>query len=79
MSAPTLQVPADELDGSEIWICKLATLSGLTSSNGEARRLIQNRGLRLDGEQVQDAKLQVSLASPVVLQKGKDTFVKVSA
>ena len=58
-----------------IWVCKLATLAGLTGSNGEARRLIQNRGLKLDGEPVEDVGLQVDVSEPVVLQKGKDTFV----
>ena len=76
---PEFVVPKGELENHHVWICKLATLAGLTASNGEARRLIQNRGLRLDGEQVEDAKLQVDLSQPVVLQKGKDTFVKVSA
>ena len=75
---PEFTVPAEEVEESSIWICKLATLAGLTASNGEARRLIQNRGLRLDGEQVTDPKLQVDVSNPVVLQKGKDTFVKVS-
>ena len=76
---PAFQVPAEELEDAHIWICKLATLAGLSASNGEARRLIQNRGLRLNGDQIADAKLQVNLSEPVVLQKGKDTFVKVSA
>ena len=52
----------------------LAMLAGLTASNGEARRLIQNRGLKLDGEVVTDANAQVTL--PATLQKGKDTFVR---
>ena len=75
---PEFRLPADELEDATIWICKLATLSGLTKSNGEARRLVKNRGLRLNGEQVSDENLQVSLDEPVVLQKGKDTFVRVS-
>ncbi len=66
--------PAELTDGT-IWICKLATLTGLTASNGEARRLVQNRGLKLGGEVVGDINAQVTL--PAVLQKGKDTFVKV--
>ena len=76
---PEFVVPKGELENHHVWICKLATLAGLTASNGEARRLIQNRGLRLDGEQVEDVQLQVDVSQPVVLQKGKDTFVKVSA
>ena len=71
---PEVQIDPAELTDGTIWICKLATLAGLTASNGEARRLIQNRGLKLKGEAVTDANAQVTL--PVVLQKGKDTFRK---
>lgn len=74
---PSFEVPAEELAEGSIWICKLASLAGLTRSNGEARRLIKNRGLRLDGKQVTDEQLQVQLDASVVLQRGKDTFVKV--
>ncbi len=72
---PVVQIERGGLTDDAIWICKLATLAGLTASNGEARRLIQNRGLKLDGEVVSDTNAQVTL--PAVLQKGKDTFVKV--
>ena len=75
---PNFQLNSDELEDGAIWICKLATLSNLTQSNGEARRLIKNRGLRLNGEQVTDENLRVNVDEPVVLQKGKDTFVRVS-
>ena len=71
---PVVQIDKAELTDGAIWICKLATLAGLTASNGEARRLIQNRGLKLDGEVVSDINVQVTL--PVVLQRGKDTFVR---
>lgn len=74
---PVVTVPAAELEDGQIWICKLATLAGLTGSNGEARRLIQNRGLRLNGEQIEDATLQLTLAGDIVLQKGKDTFRRI--
>ena len=74
---PEVRVDAAELDDGEIWICKLANLAGLATSNGEARRLIQNRGLKLDGETVEDFRRQVELNAPVVLQRGKDTFVRV--
>lgn len=72
---PEVKVDESELRDGTIWICKLVTLAGLTASNGEARRLIQNRGLKLEGEVITDVNAQVTL--PAVLQKGKDTFVKV--
>ncbi len=71
---PEAVIPESELGDGAIWICKLATLTGLTASNGEARRLIQNRGLKLGGEAITDVNLQVEL--PVVLQRGKDRFVR---
>ena len=74
---PELRVDAAELDDGAIWICRLANVAGLTSSNGEARRLIQNRGLKLDGDVVEDVQGRIRLDRPVVLQKGKDTFVRV--
>lgn len=74
---PEKRVSADELDEGQIWICRLANVVGLVSSNGEARRLIQNRGLKLDGAPVEDFSMQVELDRPIVLQRGKDTFVRV--
>jgi tyrosyl-tRNA synthetase len=48
----TVEIPTVELDG--LPITKLAQRSGLTASASEARRLIQNRGLRLNGIVVTD-------------------------
>jgi tyrosyl-tRNA synthetase len=74
---PEFKLPLSELSDGKIWICKLATLAGLTPSNGEARRMIQNKGLKLNGEPVTDDKLNVDVSEPIVLQKGKDRFVRV--
>ncbi len=73
-----LRVGEEELQDGAIGVLRLATLAGLTSSNGEARRLIANRGLKLNGEVVEDPQLKVDLTEPVVLQKGRDAFVRAS-
>lgn len=75
---PELTLPEGVVQDGAVWVCKLATLAGLSASNGDARRLIQNRGLKLNGEVVEDVNLQVTLEAPVVLQRGKDRFVRVS-
>lgn len=74
---PEVVVPGGALEAGSVGVLALATLAGLTSSNGEARRLIQNRGLRLDGEVVEDWRLRVDLGEARVLQRGKDCFVRV--
>ncbi|WP_287408160.1 tyrosine--tRNA ligase [Oceanithermus sp.] len=74
---PTVAIDPSELQDGAIWVARLFTLAGLTQSNGEARRLIQNRGLRLDGEVITDPQLQVTLERPRILRRGKDKFVRV--
>jgi tyrosyl-tRNA synthetase len=74
---PTVRIPQAELKEGRIWVARLFTLAGLTPSNAEARRLIANRGLRLDGEVITDPALEVDLSRPRVLQRGRDRFVRV--
>ena len=74
---PEVEVPAEEMRDGSIGILRLAVLAGHAASNGEARRLVRNRGLRLDGTPVEDPGTFLELTRPVVLQKGKDAFVRL--
>jgi len=77
---PTVAVPAD-LAGEDgrYSVARLAVLAGLEPSNGAARKLIGNRGLRLDGETYPEPQGNVALpAGGVVIQKGKDCFVRLT-
>ncbi|MGH8714982.1 MAG: tyrosine--tRNA ligase, partial [Casimicrobiaceae bacterium] len=56
-------------------LCKQA---GLTGSTSEAMRLIEQRGLRLDGEVVADKALVVPAGRTVVVQAGKRKFARVT-
>jgi tyrosyl-tRNA synthetase len=74
-----VSIPAAELNGAgEASAAKLVALAGLEPSNGAARKLIQNKGLKIDGETYNDPQglLHVPPAG-LVLQKGKDKFVRV--
>ena len=82
---PGVTVPKAELDNSadtdKISMVKLVVLAGLEPSNGAARKLIQNRGLKLNGETYTDPHGQVSrkeIQGGVVIQKGKDKFAKLT-
>ena len=75
---PVVTVPAEEFTDGHIGVLRVFVLAGLAQSNGEARRLIQNNGLRFGGEVVTDASLQVALSEPTVLQRGRDRFVQVA-
>ena len=58
---PTVDIARDKL-ASGILVANLAQLAGLTSSSGEARRLIQSGGLRLNDSVITDPKASVSLS-----------------
>lgn len=58
-------------------IIELLTITGLTASKGEARRLIQGGGVKIDGEKVADQNLVVDLTKEKLLQAGKRKFLKV--
>ncbi len=67
----------DEFQGGSVSVVRAAVLAGLAASNGEARRLVLNRGLKVDGVVVEDAQLRLALDEPAVMQRGKDGFVRV--
>ncbi|MFP4514693.1 MAG: tyrosine--tRNA ligase [Parcubacteria group bacterium] len=58
-------------------ILDLLVITKLTSSKGEARRLIKQNGLKIDGELVESVDLELSLEKPRLIQKGKRYFLKV--
>lgn len=60
-----------------LWICKLLTDTGLTKSNGEARRLIQQGGVKIDGEKVENPDLEIDASQALVLQAGKRRFARI--
>jgi tyrosyl-tRNA synthetase len=56
-------------------VCKQA---GLTASTSEAMRLIEQRGLKVDGEVVADKTRVVAAGTTAVIQAGKRKFARVT-
>jgi tyrosyl-tRNA synthetase len=52
-------------------------LAGFARSNNEARRLVQQGGVRLDGRRLDDPEEMLELQEPVVLQVGKRRFARL--
>ncbi len=70
--------PQVEEDGS-IGLLNLMTQAGLTSSNSEARRLVSQNAVSMDGTKVNDPMMTIDLRSsaPFVLQVGKRKFKRI--
>ena len=61
----------------EIGLANLLKDAGLVASTSEANRMVQQGGVKIDGEKVEDAKLVIT-ASTAVYQVGKRKFAKVT-
>lgn len=76
-------IPEAELDEAAVSDGKvnlpiaLATL-GLTSSRGEARRLLQQRGVRIAGEVTESEEVALADLKGQVLQVGKRKFIRIA-
>ena len=71
-------MPSCELDNEEYTITDLLVASGLCTSKSEARRLIEQGGVSVDGEKVSNPSEMISLKEPRKIKKGKKVFLKVS-
>ena len=83
----TSQMPVTELSDSDfgedenIGVLTLLVKAGLASSNGEARRNVQQGGVSIDGEKVSDPKTVLNKndisEDGIVLKRGKKKFMKI--
>ena len=79
-SMPTTELGEDKLTDGKIGILNLLTACGLTASNGEARRLVQQGGVFVDEEKVPGIDFAVTgeqLRQGIKIRKGKKVFHKV--
>ncbi|HHQ49003.1 MAG TPA: tyrosine--tRNA ligase, partial [Acidobacteria bacterium] len=75
------EIPEVELDspGSTALVSRVLALAGLAASNSEARRLIQQGGIRIDDVRITDPKAEIdtSPGNQYVMRAGKRRFAKV--
>lgn len=69
---PTVALPDDQ----EVWLPGALHRAGLVASNGEARRLIQQGAVRVNGEKISEESLSRSVLVGATVQVGKRRFVR---
>ena len=78
---PETKLVDEDFEDGKIGILKLMVKAGLATSNGEARRNVEQGGVTIDGEKVTDVRMtltkeQIS-AEGIVVKRGKKKFMKV--
>ena len=63
--------------GEPILFYQVLKKAGLTASTSEAIRMIEQGGVKMNGEKVSDKALKLAAGGPFVLQVGKRKFAKV--
>jgi tyrosyl-tRNA synthetase len=68
-----------DIKNKKISLVQLLTDSGLTKSNGEARRLVAQGGIKINERKISDPNLELSLndINEKVIQRGKRHFRKI--
>jgi tyrosyl-tRNA synthetase len=74
-----VEVPATELSGGNLWVCKLLVLLGIAKSNNEARRLIEGGGVNTgpDRTKVADPTMNLPVTDGLIVRSGKKQVVRV--
>jgi len=70
-------VPEVEISEPKIWIVKLLTQVGAAKSNSEAKRLIFQGAVEIDGTRIEDINLDISIDKPFILRVGKHFFRRI--
>ncbi|MEK3722059.1 tyrosine--tRNA ligase [Paenibacillus sp. FSL H8-0034] len=70
-------VAADALEDGQIGIIKLLVTLGLSASNSEARRSIQQGGVKINEQKIEDLNISLTLQEDDIIQVGKRKFAKI--
>jgi tyrosyl-tRNA synthetase len=77
--APGVRLPADALEADgRVRILRLLTQVGAAPSGSEARRLIRQGGVEVDGEVLRDEEARLTVGQELRLRVGKRRFFRVS-
>jgi tyrosyl-tRNA synthetase len=74
---PSVSISNEDLTDGKIWVGHLLTQAGFAKSTSEARRLVQQGGVRFDGEKVVDPATLIQLQDDLILQVGKRRFAQI--
>jgi tyrosyl-tRNA synthetase len=75
------EIPKDievfEINENTINICDLLVTIGFSNSKGEAKRMIQGKGVKIDSVLIEDINKKIEIGNGKVIQFGKNKFKKV--
>jgi tyrosyl-tRNA synthetase len=76
---PEVAVPSDALKDGKLWVCKMLVVAGRAKGTGEARRLIEQGGVKINGQKVTDTATEYSPEEleGAIIQVGSRHFLRL--
>ncbi len=70
-------IPDYRCSESPIKIIKLLTITGLCQSSSEAKRMLQQNAVTIDGEKISDMEAMIDIKQDFILKVGKRRFMRI--
>ena len=70
-------IPDVNINEKRVWLPRLMVQAGLAPSTSEARRLISQGAVRINGERLADPEAEIDLREGMILQAGKRKFARL--
>ena len=74
---PEVEIERSELDEGELWIVKIVAATGLVDSNSEARRMIKQGAVTIDGRKYDKINLDLEVKDGMIVKIGKRRFAQI--
>ncbi|MBO8136520.1 MAG: tyrosine--tRNA ligase [Desulfotomaculum sp.] len=75
---PEFKISEEVMEGEEVVLPKLLVKAGMVSSNSEARRMVKQNAVKINGETVKDPNLRFVPEQDAIIRVGKRRFVKIT-
>jgi len=74
---PDAPIGRDELKNGAMRLTKMLVLAGLAESNSDARRLISQGGVTVDGQRVNETDAEITVRDRLILRVGRRRFARI--
>ncbi|WP_420795388.1 tyrosine--tRNA ligase [Desulfofalx alkaliphila] len=74
---PEFKITDEMMEEGQVVLPKLLLAANMVASTSEARRLVKQRAVRIDGETVTDANLRFNVDKEMIINVGKRKFAKI--
>ncbi|MFA4858623.1 MAG: tyrosine--tRNA ligase [Candidatus Margulisiibacteriota bacterium] len=72
-----VKIPTHELKNGKLWLPRAMVLCGMAEGTSDARRLIAQGGVSVNGQKITDEKAEIDITHEVLLQVGKRRFARI--